>query len=60
LRAELHQIPQVTVKIGEDGNFAIILSRRRADPFDPGGGEGGEVPREIIGGKERRREALMG
>jgi len=36
-------------RIGEDGDAAIGKVGGRADSFDPGGGEGGMVSREIVG-----------
>ena len=51
------QIPQIAVEVGEYRDGAIVMDRRRAHPFDPGGGEGGVVASEIVGGEEQEDAA---
>lgn len=54
---ELHQIPQIAVEIREHGDAAIIMLGGRANPCDTGGGEGGVITREIVGGEEQEHAA---
>jgi len=50
---ELHQVPEIAVEIAEHRDLAIRLDRGRADPFDAGRSESGEIAIEIIGGEEQ-------
>ena len=49
---ELNQIPAIAVEIEEHRDRAIIIDGGRADPFDAGGGKGGMIALEIVGGEE--------
>ena len=58
-RRELHQVPQIAVQVLPRRDAAIVIVGGRADPFDPGGGEGGVIAREIVGG-EKEKDAAAG
>ena len=54
---EMHQVPEVAVEIAENCDPAVVVIGGRADPCDPGGGEGGVIAREIVGGEEQEHAA---